>query len=90
MCTSAAAVMGAGAATGATGVVATGCVHCIGALVAGLAAALGVAEGMERRSGDAGSGESRVPERGFLPRLAVEEGVVRCLGREIEGFAGMK
>ena len=82
--------MGAGAATGATGVVSTGCVHCIGAGVAGLAAALGVADGLERTSGEVGRGESRVPERGFLPRLAVDEGVGRCLAREFEGFAGMK
>lgn len=58
-------------------------------MVAGLAAALGAAEGLEVTSGEVASGESRVPERGFLPRLAVDEGVVRCLARE-EGFAGMK
>ncbi len=83
----------AAGATGATGVVATGCVHCIGVVVAGLAAALVAAEGLEGTSGDVGRGESSVPERGFLPRLAVDEGVRRCLALvegELEGFAGMK
>lgn len=71
--------MAAVAATVATGVVATGCAHCIGVVVAGLAAALVVAEGLEGASGDAGSGESRVSERGFLPRLGADDGAVRCL-----------
>ena len=81
------------AATGATGDVATGCAHCIGVAVAGLAAALVAAEGLEGTSGDVGSGESRVPERGFLPRLAADDGAGRCLpliDGELEGFAGMK
>ena len=78
-----------------TGVVATGCAHCIGAVVAvaGLAAALVAAEGLEGASGEVGSGESRVAERGFLPRLAEDEGAERCLpliDGELEGFAGMK
>lgn len=62
-------------------------------VVAGLAAALGAAEGLEGTSGDVARGESRVPERGFLPRLAVDDGVGRCLALievELEGFAGMK
>jgi hypothetical protein len=62
-------------------------------VVAGLAAALVAAEGLEGASGDVGSGESSVPERGFLPRLGVDDGVWRCLGLidvELEGFAGMK
>jgi len=93
--TSAAGVTGVAATTGATrAVVATGCVHCIGVVVvAGLAAALGAAEGLEGTSGDVARGESRVPERGFLPRLAVEDVVGRCLGLmegELIGFAGMK
>lgn len=92
--TSTAGVTGGGAATGATEDVATGCVHCIGVVVAvaGLAAALGAAEGLEVTSGDVASGESRVAERGFLPRLAVEEGVGRGLALvegELLGFGGM-
>jgi hypothetical protein len=81
------------AATGATGVVATGCAHCIAVVVAGLAAALVAAEGLEGASGDVGSGESRVPARGFLPRLAADDGAGRCLALmdvELEGLAGMK
>ena len=62
--------------------------------MAGLAAALVAAEGLEGgASGDVGSGESRVPERGFLPRFAADDGAVRCLplvDGELEGFAGMK
>jgi hypothetical protein len=61
--------------------------------VAGLAAALGAAEGLEGTSGDVARGESRVPERGFLPRLPVLDVEGRCLGRvegELEGLAGMK
>jgi hypothetical protein len=58
-------------------------------VVAGLAAALVAAEGLEGASGDVGSGESRVPERGFLPRLADDEGAGRCLALEL-GFAVMK
>jgi hypothetical protein len=61
--------------------------------VAGLAAALVAAEGLEGASGDVGNGESRVPERGFLPRLAADDGAGRCLplvDGELEGFAGMK
>ena len=48
---------------------------------------------MEGTSGDVGSGESRVPERCFLARLAVADGVGRCLclvDGELEGFGGMK
>lgn len=48
---------------------------------------------MEGASGDVGSGESRVPERGFLPRFAVDDGAGRCLplvDGELEGFAVMK
>ena len=62
-------------------------------VVAGLAAALVAAEGLESASGDVGRGESTVPARGFLPRLATEDEAGRCLGLidgELEGFAGMK
>jgi hypothetical protein len=90
-------VMGA-TGTGVTGVVAVaaGWAHCIGVVVAGLVAALGAALGLERMSEEVARGESRVPARGFLPRLAVEEGGPRGLplgvaeGPGLEGFAGMK
>jgi len=75
------------------GVVTADCAHCIWVVVAGLAAALVAAEWLEGASGDVGSGESRVPERGFLPRLAAVDGAGRCLplvDEELEGFAGMK
>jgi hypothetical protein len=92
--TGAAAAAAAAGATGATEVVAAGCAHCIGVAVAGLAAALVAAEGLEGgASGDVGSGESRVPERGFLPRLAADDGAGRCfplVDVELDGFAGMK
>jgi len=86
----------AAAAVGATGVVAAGCAHCIGVVVAGLVAALGAALGLERTSEEVARGESRVPARDFLPRLAVEETVPRGLplgvaeAPGLEGFAGMK
>jgi len=86
----------AAAAVGATGVVAAGCVHRIGVAVAGLVAALGAALGLERTSEEVARGESRVPARGFLPRLAVEETAARGLplgvaeAPGLEGFAGMK
>jgi hypothetical protein len=44
-------------------------------VVAGPVAALVAAEGLEGASGDVGSGESTVPVRGFLPRLAAEDTV---------------
>lgn len=62
-------------------------------MVAGLAAALVAAEGLEGASGDVGSWGSRVPERGFLPRLGADDCGRRCLplmDGELEGFAGMK
>jgi len=93
---SAEGVTGATAGAGVTEVVAAGCAHCIGVVVAGLVAALGAALGLERTSDDVARGESRVPARGFLPRLAAEEvaprglplGVAEAPG--LEGFAGMK
>ena len=66
-------------------------------VVAGLVAALGAALGLlERTSEEVARGESSVPARGFLPRLAVEEacprglplGVAEAAG--LEGLAGMK
>jgi hypothetical protein len=89
-------------AVAATGVVAAaaaaGCgAHCIGVVVAGLVAALGGALGLERRSEEVARGESSVPARGFLPRLAAEEeGLARGLPLVVaeapgfDGFAGMK
>jgi hypothetical protein len=61
--------------------------------VAGLVAVLGAALGLEGTSGEVASGESRVPARGFLPRLAVDVAAPRGLPRgvaEAAGFAGMK
>jgi len=90
------AAAAAAPAVGATGVVAAGCAHCIGVAVAGLVAALGAALGLERTSEEVARGESRVPARGFLPRLAVEETAARGLplgvaeAPGLEGFAGMK
>ena len=86
------------AATVATGVVTAACVHCIWVVVAvaGLVAALGAALGLERTSEEVAMGESRVPARGFLPRLAAEETAARGLplgvaeAPGLEGFAGMK
>src|SRR5260221_9689062 len=94
---SAEGVTGATTGAGATEVVAAGCAHCIGVVVAGLVTALGAALGLlERTSEDVARGESRVPARGFLPRLAVEEVAPRGLplgvaqAPAVEGFAGMK
>ena len=93
---SAEGVTGAATAAGVTGVVAVGGAHCIGVVVAGLVAALGAALGLERTSEEVARGESRVPARGFLPRLAVEEAAPRGLplgvaeAPGLEGFAGMK
>jgi hypothetical protein len=82
----------------ATVVVMAACVHCIWVVVAvaGLVAALGAALGLERTSEEVARGESRVPARGFLPRLAAEETAARGLplgvaeAPGLEGFAGMK
>jgi hypothetical protein len=82
---------GTATAAGVTGVVAAGCAHCIGVVVAGLVEALGGAVGLERISEEVARGESRVPARGFLPRLAAEEAAPRGLPRGVlEGIAGMK
>ncbi len=86
---------GAGTA-GTVGVVATGCVHCIGVAVAGLEVALGAAGEGDATSGVVGSGESRAPARGLRPRLAAVVpaprprplGVAEAPG--LEGLAGMK
>jgi hypothetical protein len=65
-------------------------------VVAGLVAALGAGLGLERRSEEVARGESRVPARDFLPRLAVEEVAPRGLplgvaeAEGLEGLAGMK
>lgn len=95
---SAEGVTGATAAAVATVVVTAACDHCIWVVVAvaGLVAALGAALGLERTSEEVARGESRVPARDFLPRLAAEEtegrglplGVAEAPG--LEGFAGMK
>jgi hypothetical protein len=88
---SAAGMTGGATGAGATGVVAAGCAHCIGVVVAGLGAALGAALGLERMSEEVARGESRVPARGFLPRLAAEEAAARGLPRGVLlGIAGMK
>lgn len=93
---SAEGVTGATAGVGATEVVAASCAHCTGVVVAGLVAALGAALGLERTSEEVARGESSVPARGFLPRLAVEEAAPRGLplgvaeAPGLEGFAGMK
>jgi hypothetical protein len=98
---SAVGVTGATAGLGATTeVVGAGCVHCIGLEVAGLVAALGAALGVERTSDDVARGESSVPARGFLPRLAAAEEeeevgprglpLVVAEAPGLDGFAGMK